>query len=113
MEKKQLWQACVPNIARFCRASTCRNYLNNLNKDFIKDWQLKYGFVIQSKKAASFSVNFFGHYTLSNNELLSWDFCNLHIRKKSGFSYVSSETPVPPNFKSAIIFSVTYAPYEV
>ena len=35
------------------------------------------------------------------------------LEKKSEVHYMSSETPVPPNFKSEINFSETYTPYEL
>ena len=46
-----------------------------------------------------------------NGSFRSW--ASSALEKMSEVHYMSYETPVPPNFKSAIIFSETFAPYEL
>ena len=69
--------------------------------------------VLFSQKPAIVSVKFFGitPFTTMNCSFGSFD--NLRIRRNLEVDCMSTVTLSPPDFKSSINFSETYAPYEL
>ena len=65
------------------------------------------------KKPAIVSVSFFHITPSATMNCSNGSLATSALEKKSEVHYMSSETPVPPNFKSEINFSETYTPYEL
>ena len=65
------------------------------------------------KKPAIVSVNFSDVTPSATLNCSLGSLATSALEKKSEVHYMSSETQVPPNFKSAINFSETHAPNEL